>query len=126
MKTKDKYSKSLELLDKFIANTPARELQLLLKKHSNIQGPTFNEYLILFEESYTLINLADKAEEEPGLSLKECWDIGLIKASNYDNYYIPPQGDNKKTMKKDSGLNTESFFLLYLQHDRSQKSSLQI
>lgn len=45
--TEDQHKKSLELLDKFIAETPPAELTRLIAQYENldIKGPTFDEYL---------------------------------------------------------------------------------
>lgn len=122
MKNIEQYTKSLQLIDKFIAETSATDLEALLQKYEKIQGPTFDEYLISLEESYELFCWHPVIDEH--IVINDCELIGVYKVGADNSYYIPPPTTKilKQQPKKDSALNTESFFLLYLQNDRSKKS----
>lgn len=122
MKNTEQYTKSLQLIDQFIAEISPVELESLLKKYDemNIQGPSFDEYLVSLDESFESFCWNQEATNHT--IIDECEVIGVYKVTDCDNYYIPPPENLKYTPKKDSALISESFFLLYLHHDRREKS----
>ena len=94
--------KSIELLNEFIAKTPAEEIKSLVSKHANseIEGPTFYEYLHL---------------------LSNC---DFLNYKNYSPFADPPNKIKIKSINNNPTFCGVSFLITFAIYGKSPKCSI--
>lgn len=105
MKKQEIHSNALDLLKKFIASAP-NEVQDIVNKHkeSEIDGPTYYEYLASIDESSILIHCDNSSEV--------VLDYIRATTATFDFLANPPSiSKDKRKIKKDSVISQSLYFL---------------
>ncbi len=126
MNKKDLQISALEMLKKLIAANPEK-VSGIINKHinSNIEGPTFEEYLSSINETSVISDVEEEEYIKTDLVFEE--DGSFVITTTIQNPICdPPPLHNKRKLKKDSVDSTESFFLLLLQNVRSKTRRVQV
>ena len=107
--------KSLEILSKFVADTPKDELQALIQEFEelSIEGPTFDQYLNSIDEEIALTHPCF----ENIYDVFTGWDDDLLLSISPPNQIMIT---NKKDPEKFSG----SFFCIHLSHGRRTECTI--